>query len=251
MGYFIGMTPVFKSTFSIRKSILTLDAASSEGGPDSIIEICKEHEIDPLILVEDTMTGFVKAHNICKENNIRLLFGLRISCCNEISDDDNSEHKVIIFAKNDDGCRLLNKIYSHANTVGEGKIDFKYLNGVWASDLNLVIPFYDSFIFNNQMHLKKCIPDFSSIYPTFWVESNGLPFDHLIEQKVLKFADGISRPVKKVKTILYKNKTDVEALQTYKVVCNRNFGRAATLSSPNLNHFGSNEFCLESYLQYE
>ena len=251
MGYFIGMTPVFKSTFSIGKSILTLDAASSEGGPDSIIEICKEHEIDPLILVEDTMTGFVKPHNICKENNIRLLFGLRISCCNEISDDDNSEHKVIIFAKNDDGCRLLNKIYSHANTVGEGKIDFKYLNGVWARDLNLVIPFYDSFIFNNQMHLKKCIPDFSSIYPTFWVESNGLPFDHLIEQKVLKFADGISRPVKKVKTILYKNKTDVEALQTYKVVCNRNFGRAATLSSPNLNHFGSNEFCLESYLQYQ
>ncbi len=250
MGYFIGMTPVFKSTFSIGKSILTLDATSSEGGPDSIIEICKEHEIDPLVLVEDTMTGFVKAHNICKENNIRLLFGLRISCCNEISDDDNSEHKVIIFAKNDDGCRLLNKIYSHANTVGEGKIDFKYLNDAWTSDVNLVIPFYDSFIFNNQMHLKKCIPDFSGIDPTFWVESNGLPFDHLIEQKVVKFADGISRPVKKVKTILYKNKTDVEALQTYKVVCNRNFGRAATLSSPNLNHFGSNEFCLESYLQY-
>jgi hypothetical protein len=61
---------------------------------------------------------------------------------------------VIIFAKNDKGCRLLNKIYSFTQIlVGEGKIDFKYLNSIWTeNDLNLVIPFYDSFIFNNQMH---------------------------------------------------------------------------------------------------
>ena len=251
MGCYVKeMTPVFKSTFSIGKSILTLDPASSEGGADSIIEICKEHQIDPLVLVEDTMTGFVKAHNICKEEKIRLLFGLRISCCNEIGEEDDSEHKVIIFAKNDNGCRLLNKIYSQANTVGEGKIDFKYLNSIWTDDVNLVIPFYDSFIFNNQMHLKKCIPDFSTILPTFWLEVNALPFDGLVAEKVMKFAEGMVRPVKRVKTILYKNKADVEALQTYKVLCNRSFGRAASLSSPNLNHFGTNEFCLESYLQY-
>ena len=32
-------------------------------------------------------------------------------------------------------------------------------------------------------------------------------------------------------------------------LCNRNFGKAATLSSPRLNHFGSKEFCFESYLE--
>ena len=244
------MTPVFKSTFSIGKSILTLDPVSSEGGPDSIIEICKEHKIDPLVLVEDTMTGFVKAHNICQKESIRLLFGLRISCCNEIGGEDDSDHKVVIFAKNDNGCRLLNKIYSHAHTVGDGKIDLKYLNSVWSDDVNLVIPFYDSFIFNNQMHLKNCIPDFNEILPTFWIEKNGLPFDHLIQDKVAKFAKGVDSPIKLVKSILYKSKTDVEALQTYKVLCGRNFGRSASLSSPNLNHFGSNEFCFESYLEH-
>ena len=41
----------------------------------------------------------------------------------------------------------------------------------------------------------------------------------------------------------------MEALQTYKILCNRNFGKAASLSSPNLNHFGSQEFCFESYLE--
>jgi DNA polymerase III alpha subunit len=247
------MIPVFKSTYSIGKSILTLDAASSIDGADSIIEICREHKIDPLVLVEDTMTGFVKAHRICKAEKIQLIFGLRISCCNAIGEEDDSEHKVIIFAKNDKGCKLLNKIYSYANISGEGKIDFKYLNSIWTPDIDLVIPFYDSFIFNNHTHLKKCVPDFSKIKPSFWVEDNNLPFDVLIREAVEEFVKRTKKNYQttRIKTILYKNKDDIQALQTYKILCNRNFGRAASLSSPNLNHFGSDEFCLESYLENE
>ena len=93
------------------------------------------------------------------------------------------------------------------------------------------------------------MPDFSKITPTFWVERNNLPFDTLLESKVVKFSKSLQRPVRLVKSILYKDKEDAEALQTYKILCNRNFGRAATLSSPRLNHFGSKEFCFESYLE--
>jgi DNA polymerase III alpha subunit len=244
------MIPIFKSTYSIGKSILTLDSKGSEGGPDSIIDICKEHSINPLILVEDSMTGFVTAHNRCKEEGIDLVFGLRITCCNDTFEEDDSDHKIIIFANNDEGCRLLYRIYSYAHTGESGKVDFNFLNGIWNENLELVIPFYDSFIFNNNFYLKKCVPDFHKILPTFWLENNDLPFDGLVAEKVFKFAEGMVRPVKRVKTILYKNREDAEALQTYKILCNRNFGRAASLSSPNLNHFGSKEFCLESYLQY-
>ena len=35
--------------------------------------------------------------------------------------------------------------------------------------------------------------------------------------------------------------------ETYKIICGRKFGRTATLSMPNLDHFGSDEFCFESY----
>ena len=101
------MTPVFKSTFSIGRSILTLDSQGLEGGPDSIIEICKENSIDRLVLVEDSMTGFVTAHNRCKEAGIDLVFGLRITCCNNTYEEDDSDHKIVIFAKNDEGCKLL------------------------------------------------------------------------------------------------------------------------------------------------
>lgn len=200
------MTPVFKSTFSIGKSILTLDKESKEGGADSIIEICKENSIGSLVLVEDSMTGFVTAHNRCQEEDIALVFGLRITCCNDINEDDNSDHKIVIFAKNDEGCRLLYKIYSYAHT-GKGKVDFAFLNNIWTNDVELVIPFYDSFIFNNNLYLKKCIPDFSDISPTFWVERNNLPFDTLLERKVIKFSKSLQRPVRLVKSIFTKTKT--------------------------------------------
>jgi DNA polymerase III alpha subunit len=242
------MVAIFKSTFSIGKSILTLDDTEKDGGPDSILSICEEHKIKNLILVEDSMTGFVTAHNRCKEREINLIFGIRITCCNDVNEDDNSDHKIVIFANNDDGCRLLYRIYSYAHTQHEGKVDFKFLNSIWNDSVDLVIPFYDSFIYNNNLHLKKCVPDFSKITPVFWLEENGLPFDHLLIAKVQKFASNIGAKCKDVKSILYKNREDVEALQTYKILCNRNFGKAATLSSPNLNHFGSQEFSFESYL---
>jgi len=242
------MIPVFKSTYSIGKSILTLDEDEIEGGPDSIFTICEENDVKSLVLVEDSMTGFVTAHNRCKDKDIDLVFGLRLTCCNDTKEDDNSDHKIVVFANDDVGCKLLYKIYSHAHT-GNGKVDFAFLNSVWNDSVELIIPFYDSFIFNNNFHLRKCVPDFTKITPTFWVEENNLPFDELLKEKVIAFSTRIDRHAKKVKSIFYKNKRDVEALQTYKIICNRNFGRPATLSSPNLNHFGSNEFCFESYLE--
>jgi DNA polymerase III alpha subunit len=246
------MTPIFKSTYSIGKSILTLDDSEESEGPDSIITICNDHDIKTLVLVEDRMTGFIKAHNVCKENEIQLIFGLRITCCNDVSDESiTSNHKIIIFSKNDEGCKLLNKISSHAAMNCNGRIDFKYLNSVWQeNNVDLAIPFYDSFIFNNQMYLANCVPDFSKIKPTFFLEENGLPFDRIIAKHIDNFTSSKNnQETKLVKSIFYKDKKDYAALQTYKILCNRSFGKAASLSSPNLNHFGSDEFSFESYLE--
>jgi DNA polymerase III alpha subunit len=245
------MIPIFKSCYSIGKSILTIEESDDVDGPDSIINICKENNIDKLVLVEDCMTGFIKSHNLCKENDIQLVFGLRLTCCNNIEEDSNlSNHKIIIFAKNDNGCTILNKISTFTSLVGKNKIDFNYLNSIWTKDLDLVVPFYDSFIFNNSMYLNNCIPDFNKIKPSFLIERNGLPFDSLIEDLVLKFTnyDKIYNTVL-CKSIFYKSRKDYEALQTYKILCNRSFGKVSSLSNPNLNHFGSNEFCFESYLE--
>ena len=235
------MLPVYKSTYSIGKSILSID---------KIIELSKLDSAKNLILVEDSLTGYVKAHNSCKNEGLQLIFGLRINCCNDINDEDSlqdSDHKIIIFAKNDEGCKLLNKISSFSSLEGKGFVDFNYLNKVWdASKLDLVIPFYDSFIHQNQLYLKNCIPNFKDIKPIFWIEKNNLPFDPLITKATLEYLKGKYESTL-VKSIFYENKDDIEALQTYKIICGRKFGRAATLSMPNLDHFGSDEFCFESY----
>lgn len=235
------MLPVYKSTFSIGKSILTIDR---------IIELCKSDGAEHLLLVEDSMTGFVKAHKSCKDAGLQLIFGLRLTCCNDISaEGEESNHKIIILAKNDKGCKLLNAAYSFANLEGSGKVDFNFLNKLWDKDhLELVVPFYDSFIHQNQLYLKNCVPDFKKITPIFWLEKNGLPFDPIIYKAVLEYIKN-KYESSLVKDIFYEKRHDSEALQTYKIICGRKFGRSSSLSKPNLDHFGSNEFCFESYIE--
>ncbi len=242
--------PIFRSTYSVGRSILTLDEEAEEGGPDSIIQICKENKMKNLILVEDNLTSFMRAFKVCEEQGLDLYYGLRLTFCNEGEESDTqSDHKNIIFAKTDRGCKLLNKIYSLAFCKYGGKIDYKSFHDYWSSeDLSFVVPFYDSFIHKNNFSISKCLPDIDDFNPTFWIESNNLPFDPLLQDKVKSYTKGKYKTAN-VKTICYKNKEDVEAFQTYRISCGKGQGGRSSLSSPNLDHFASDEFSMESYLE--
>jgi DNA polymerase III alpha subunit len=244
------MIPLFKSTYSIGKSILTLDhpKETKEGGSDSIISIAKENNLSQIFLVEDSMIGFLDAHQKCKEHDIQLIFGLRISCCNSVSEEDkkSSEHKIVLFAKNDSGVKNLIRIFSLANKNG-GFVDSAFLQNNWSNDLMLCIPFYDSFIYNNNFRGKQCLPNFNFTKATYFVENNSLPFDHVLKVKVEKWASARGEEIQQTKSIYYKNRKDFEAWQTYKCLCNRSFGKEQSLSSPNLEHCGSDSFCWEAF----
>ena len=99
------MVPLFKTHYSIGKSILTVNDPSrtKEGSSDSVIQIALDNQLDKLVLVEDNFHGFLESKKRCEEHNIQLVFGLRLNICNSHSDDKNKNHKVIIFAKNDHG----------------------------------------------------------------------------------------------------------------------------------------------------
>lgn len=248
------MLPLFKSHYSIGKSILTLNDPSDhkEGGSDSIFSIAQENNLKELVLVEDSLTGFLQAKKNADKLNMKLIFGLRIDMKEDASltnkeDSSNSSHKIILFAKNSKGCQSLNEIYSEAFTKYKNCVDDKILKKHW-NDKNLVlaIPFYDSFIFNNLMKFANCTPSFSFCSPTYFIEDNGLPFDRFLQRKVKNFATENENKTESVKSIYYKNKKDVTALQTYKCITGRSFG-VKTLSKPNLDHFGSNEFCFQSW----
>lgn len=237
------MIPIFTSHYSFGKSILTLDLPSNckQDGPTSIFSIADREKLKQVFLLENSMTGFPEAIKHADALGIQLIFGIQLSF--------EGGHKINVFAKNSQGCRLLNKIYSDtfANTPSE--CTEKILNTHWNSkDLLLAIPFYDSFLHQNLTTFEAYTPNLSNFSPIFFLQNNNLPFDFIIRTAAINYAKRNGLETQEVKSILYENKEDVNALQTYKCICSRKFGKSS-LSKPNLDHFGSDEFCFESFKQ--
>ena len=120
--------------------------------------------------------------------------------------------------------------------------DFKSLKEHW-SDKNLLLcmPFYDSFIFRNSLEYTSCVPELDFAEPTFFLEQNHMPFDHLVSEKVKTFCSD-KYPTQKVQSIYYKGKKDFKSYLTFKCINNR-----TTLDRPNFDHMCSDQFCFESW----
>jgi len=244
--------PLFKSHYSIGRSILTLASFGEpkENSPSSIFDILAENGIDELFLVEDSMSGFLEAYSNSQENKIKLNFGLRLNFLCDIGEKNEEalkgRCKYIIFAKNSEGYKRLIKIWSLASKNGfyyNANIDFKTLQKYWSNDdLLMCVPFYDSFLHRNSLEGATCIPDFEYCDPVFFVENNGIPFDFLIENRVKSFTESSGYKTQNVKSVYYKNKEDFLAYLTFRCINNR-----SSLEKPNIDHMCSDEFCFESW----
>ena len=245
------MLPLFKSHFSIGKSILTLDDPKkvTEGGSDSVFKIAKDNGLKQIILVEDSLIGFFEAYKRSKEMGIQLIFGLRLSMRNSaLPEDEGSQHKVIIFAKDDIGCKLLNKIYSKAFCTNSGFLSYSDLKELWnEASLKLAIPFYDSFIYINNLSFGNAVPDLSFTKATLFYEDNALALDYILQEKVKEFSTNNDLSMVKVRSIYYNKKSDVKAFMAYKIICNRSFGKDRSLEKPELPHFCSDKFSFEAW----
>lgn len=243
--------PLFKSHYSLGRSILTLEkhGDSPEDYPCSIIDIAKQNKLKKIFLVDDNMSGFLQAYTNCKDAGISLVFGLRIAICSDMLQKDEAALKetckYIILAKNTRGYKKLIKIFSKAAQDGfyyYPRIDFSVLESFWSdADLQLAIPFYDSFIFNNVMGSSTCIPNFNYTEPVFFIEENNLPFDPLIKDRVEDYCKDKYETVR-TNTIYYRNKEDFLSYLTFRCVNNR-----STLNKPQLDHMSSNLFCFENW----
>tara|TARA_R110002124_G_scaffold147081_1_gene312327 strand:+ start:751 stop:1524 length:774 start_codon:yes stop_codon:yes gene_type:complete len=251
------MVPLFKSHYSVGKSILTLRPASpledrDSSQPDSIIDIAVDNELKEVFLVEDNMSGFLEAYTNLSEHGINLNFGLRLTVCRDIEDKSpeslSTEHKIIIFAPNEKCYRQLIKINDTAAKQGfyhVPRTDLKHLKEAYENCRELIfcIPFYDSFIHGNVLQNKKCIPEFGNINPIFMLEEGDLPFDEIIAEKVLEYdLNDAPKDLVRVKTCYYKDRKDFESYMTFRAINKR-----TSLEKPNLDHMCSDEFCFESW----
>ncbi len=132
--------PLFKSHYSLGRSILTLSPPEEKReGPDSILDIVKEQEMKQFFLVDDSMSGFLEAYVNSKELETKLIFGLRIIICEDMQEKTPESlekgSKYVILAKNTDGYKRLIKISSDASRNGfyyKPRIDFPTLKKYWS-----------------------------------------------------------------------------------------------------------------------
>jgi len=247
------VVPLFKSHYSIGRSIVTLeDEEKEENQPDSIIDIAKDNKLKEIYLVEDNMTSFLEAYTNTKKYNINLRYGLRITLTDNIKDKTEESRqkncKFVIFFKNQEGYKNLINIFTTAAKEGfyyEPRIDYETLKSLWdEKNLLLVIPFYDSFIFNNTLKGSVCVPDIEFTKPILFIENNNLPFDSIVKAKVLNFAKNNNLKTIETKSIYYKDKKDFKSYLTFRCINNR-----STLNKPELQHMTSNRFSFESLVK--
>lgn len=240
---------LFTSEYSLGRSILTLEPEGEikDDSPVSIPSVAKTYNIELLFLIENNLTGFVKAYkNIQKQ----FIFGLKIVAVQDINQKNEEsflyENKVIILLKNAQAYYDVIKIFSEAATLGKyyvPRTSWDSLKKYWTKNLKLAIPFYDSFIHGNLLQNKECVPDFPD-EPVFFIEDHELPFDHLIGNAIKEYCRINNNELINTHSCFYYKTEDVSAYQTFRCIQER-----TTLHKPNLSHFGSNQFSFESYLK--
>lgn len=241
------MIHLFKSHYSLN-SILTLEKPNKElkeieaNRPVSICDIAKFHKLEKVILVEDSIAGFIEAY---KNMPCAFLFGWRVTCCADlkVKDDESykTNHKIVIFINNTQGYNDFLKIHNRAATDGfyyEPRIDFQALKELWTDNLTLAIPFYDSFLHINNFTFNFCLVDFGELKPVFFIEQHGLPFDVKLKEVVEKYTQREKYPVEETRSIYYYRREDFLAYMTLKCLKNR-----STWSKPDLNFMSSDDFC--------
>lgn len=241
------MLPLFKSHYSVGRSILTLEkpGSSHPEESDSIFDICLEGNLDKLCLVEDQIGGCIQAQENCAKLNIKLMYGIRFNVVPDINDKSEEsrgkESKLIVFTSSADTYKNLFSIYTTSYRDGfyyYPRIDVESIKKYWHKDLILAVPFYDSYIYGNYMQSNIPVPEISFADPIFFIEKNGLPFDPLIEATVKQNAG--SSEVIMAKSIYYKTKKDFLAYQIFRTISER-----SSFEKPEMEHMSSDKFCFE------
>ena len=245
--------PLFKTHFSIGKSILTTEEALDKNKKpvyNSVYHLLKSNNLDNLVLVEDSISGLLEASKTAKENKIKLVFGLRIwiteDCLDKKEENLRKRAKYIIFAKNSLAYKDLIKISSYASNEGfyyEPCIDFKTLKSIWNNNLKLAIPFYDSFLFLNSLENHTHVPQLDFTKPTLFLEDNDLPFDDCVKERVLKYSKDENLDIISAQSIYYPSENDFLAYMTVRCLHNR-----TTLDKPNLDSMSSSDFNFKKWL---
>jgi len=247
--------PCFKSHYSLGLSTLTLEDPSkvSSEGPDSVFALSAKRPDDRFFIVDDCISGIMEALTVATKTKAKMTYGLRMTYLDDASDKSEAstkkESKIVLLMKNEKAYLDLIKLSTLASKDGfyyAPRLDSKMLKKIGTDNLVLVVPFYDSYLFRNNLETASVVPsflgEFSDVY--FSIENNDLPFDYLVDCLVRDAVSNIANAqVINTQSIFYGQKKDFLAYLTFRCIHNR-----TSLEKPNLDHMSSDAFCYEEYL---
>lgn len=213
------------------------DLKKAKFAPKSAISVVHDLNIKTLWNVESKFTSFFEAVQNCKAANLKYRFGIKFRVGDkegEGVDTVNTEHKIIVFANGDAGYNDLATLFSSSKSYDSyNRLDNETLKKYWTSNLKLVIPFYDSYLFNNNLKFGNCLPDFPTTEIIYCVENNFLPFD----KKMDKIVRAASSNILEAQTCYYTNSEDYKKFLTYRCML-----AGTTFNKPNMDNMYSNNF---------
>lgn len=249
----MNVLPIFSSSLgSINKSILTpnYNGYIKDDEPVGIFDIAEKHNMKSIFLLENDMNSFLQAYENSKKSNIKLNYGCRLTVSH--NDENTSLGQYNIFALNTDGYYELIHIKSIWANKNENKKNHLHVtfdevkNLLNSKNLMVMIPFYDSFLFNNLTSFSQATPDLSDIDPIFCVEKHETIYDHLIEPIIIEYCKDNSYRTMDTHSVFYYNEDDFKAYLVYRAVEKR-----GNWFKPELKHFSSDKFSFESWLNKE
>ena len=214
--------------------------------PVSIFAIAKKHNLNKLIVAESDISSYWKFYKGCKEFEIQGIYGIKLEIANDLESDSTASN-IIIFLKNSQAYYDIVMPYSMAASTKKSKrITWDILHQYWTPNFALAIPFYSSFIARNLMRFQhNALPNFKDISPTFLLQSHGLPFDEMIKEATLNWCEQNQAATEEVHQVYYYKNEDVMKHQT--IQCLQKMPRT-NWDKPNLDHYASDQFSFESFL---
>jgi len=249
--------PYFSSNYSIGRSLFTLEPPEEikNNSPVSLFSVAKQEKLDKIVLVDSSMTGFIKAHLEAQKQNIQLMYGIKFIVCHDINDKSDesrkTESKLIVFMKNSAAYSEMCRLYSKSWVDGKyytNRLDWKYLNETKSANFSYAVPFYDGFIHLNTYGNGQSVPDIAKLEPTFFTEEHELPIDNLLRKSVLKYTEQNKYATVEMHRTLYLNNDDFLALQVLRLATGRGGSTdKPSIDKPNIDGYASNKFSWQYY----
>ena len=250
----MNVLPIISTHFSLGRSIIVSDPPRGNltQYPVSCFDLVIQNNLDTLVVVDNSISGFIVLNKNAIDAKIKLIYGLKLTLCQNMDDKSpeslKTEAKFIIFIKNDKGYKDLIKISSKACTDGfyyRPRLDFDKLKELWDEEsLSLAVPFYDSFLHLNTLESHLHVPNLSFAKPVFLTEDNDLPFDFLIKRRIDEYTKANGYEQVRSQSIFYPDAEDFIAYMTFRCINER-----TTLDKPNLSHLSSDTFSFNRFLK--